>query len=852
MGEVWRATDTRIGREVALKLVPEAFASDPDRLARFDREAKLLASLAHPNIATLFGLEEIEGQRVLAMELVEGETLAARLGRGRLPLEDALEVARQTAAALEEAHEKGVVHRDLKPANLKLTPQGSVKVLDFGLAKAYRGEWSGGSADVSSCPTMSRGETQAGVILGTAPYMAPEQARGMPVDKRADIWAYGVVLFEMLSGRRAFPGETVSDTLAAVIRAEPDWAALPANVPAPIFTLLRRCLRKDRLRRLRDIGEARIAIDECQAGLADVSPGGETSGRRRAWPRAVLIGLVGLLGGAGLARHLVLKSPRAARPSAMRFSAVTTLPGLEAQPSLSPDGRSIAFVSNRSGQFDVWVGLTAGGRLVQITNDPNVDADPRWSPDGSQIAFSKLNDRGRWDIWLVPALGGTPHRVVANGKEPAWSPDGRSIAYANLKAATIWMADATGSNPRALTKAEPGPGFSWQRRPAISHDGLRVAFERRTGGPYMDLGVAEVATGRMRPLTTDIRLAASPAWSHDDASVYFGSSRGGAVNIWKVSSSGGEPEQITVGQGDDADPSLSVDGRRMVFTTYRQKYSIGEVDLDSTQVEARIKWVTSDAARTEIGPVYSPDGRRIAYFSARRGVETESIWVVGADGADPEPLVRDGYRNIFPLWAADGQSLLFSSWSDDMELVVRRAVLVGGPAELVTSEFLLGPHTDSRGRLVGSSPDGHGKIYDPALRKAERLEACVGEGFRWSPDGSRLAFVKPTGSDEPGLWVYDFQGPPKLAFGGWVVAYTWSRRNELLVAEGKPDLRALLSRVRQDGLGRETLRFTLPIPFAYWDHDFYMAIDASPDGRRLALSAPEQMEADIAMIEGFP
>jgi hypothetical protein len=291
----------------------------------------------------------------------------------------------------------------------------------------------------------------------------------------------------------------------------------------------------------------------------------------------------------------------------------------------------------------------------------------------------------------------------------------------------------------------------------------------------------------------------------------------------------------------------------MVFTTYREKYSIGEVDLDSTQAEGRIKWLSSDTARSEMGPAYSPDGRRIAYFSMRRGVESESIWVVGADGADPEPLVRDGYRNIFPRWAADGQSLLFNSWSaDDMKLVVRRAVLVGGPAELVTSELLLLPYTDSRGRLVGSSPDGHGKIYDPALRKAERLEACVGERFRWSPDGSRLAFVKPTGSDEPGLWVYDFQGPPKLAFGGWVVAYAWSRGNELLVAEGKPDLRAVLSRVRHDGLGRETLRFTLPIGFAYWYHDLYLTIDASPDGRRLALDAPEQMEADIAIIEGLP
>ena len=279
MGEVYRARDTKLGREVAIKILPKLFTSDPDRLARFEREARVLASLNHPHIGAIYGLEETDGMRALVLELVHGETLADRIARGPIPLTDALSIARQMADALEAAHEKGIVHRDLKPANIKLTPDGVVKVLDFGLAKAASSDRA--PADLTQLPAVTVEATREGLILGTPSYMSPEQARGAPVDKRTDVWAFGVVVFEMLTGRQAFEGVTISDVLAKVIEREPDWTALPASTPPRLRELLRRCVRKDPKTRLQAIGDARVQIEELISGATE-----ETATAVAAQPRA--------------------------------------------------------------------------------------------------------------------------------------------------------------------------------------------------------------------------------------------------------------------------------------------------------------------------------------------------------------------------------------------------------------------------------------------------------------------------------------------------------------------------------------------------------------------------------------
>ena len=413
MGEVWRATDTKLGRDVAIKILPEAFAADAGRIERFQREAQVLASLNHPNIAAIYGMEE----GALVMELVEGPTLADRIVRGPLPVDEALAVARQIAEALESAHEKGIVHRDLKPANIKLTPQGRVKVLDFGLAKAMAGEVVPGDPD--SSPTRTMEATLAGTILGTAAYMSPEQARAQGVDRRADIWAFGAVLYEMLTGHRAFSGKTTADILAAVLNAEPDDSLLPAELSGRIRYLLKRCLRKKLGERLRDIGEARIWIDEAseEASLPDRAP---QTLRGRGWVAAVCALVAGALMGAYLWRML-------AAPAATPAWRGVYLggPSNALGPRISPDGKTLAFQAMVDGLMQVAVMKPETGSWTVLTRERKHGPvqEIAWSPDETRLYFSRFLG-SQTAVYRIPVLGGEERLVLDAALNPEMLPDG--------------------------------------------------------------------------------------------------------------------------------------------------------------------------------------------------------------------------------------------------------------------------------------------------------------------------------------------------------------------------------------------------------------------------------------------
>jgi serine/threonine protein kinase len=394
MGEVYRARDTTLARDVALKILPESFALDPDRLARFKREAQVLASLNHPNIAAIYGFDESNGVQALVLELVEGPTLADRIAQGSIPIDEALPIAHQIAEALEAAHAKGIVHRDLKPANIAITTDGKVKVLDFGLAKLSPDPVAG--TDLSRFPTIAASVTGEGVILGTVPYMGPEQVRGLDVDKRADIWAFGCVVYEALSGHRAFAAETLSDAIAAILAGEPAWKLLPDGLPAAVRRLLRRCLEKDLRRRLHDIGDARLELEDAgDEATVDASPTQRTAVR---------------------SRHV-------------EFQRLTDFSGMKESPAVSPDGKMVAFVALAGGRRQILIRLLAGGAPLQVTRDDTDHEHPRWALDSSTLIYYTPSGRpGEGTICEISALGGPPRRVATAMAGGDISHDGQRIA----------------------------------------------------------------------------------------------------------------------------------------------------------------------------------------------------------------------------------------------------------------------------------------------------------------------------------------------------------------------------------------------------------------------------------------
>ena len=856
MGEVYRARDTRLNRIVAIKVLPSHIATRPGFLQRFEREARAIAAVEHLNICPLYDVGADSGVNYLVMQYIEGETLADRLARGPMPWRDAVGVAQQIAAGLDAAHQQGIVHRDLKPSNIRLTSDGQVKLVDFGLAKAVSAL---SSADPEFSPTVSASPTEAGAILGTAAYMSPEQARGQSLDKRTDIWAFGSVLYEMLTGRKAFAGATVADLFAAVIGREPDWDALPADTPRRLRDLLFRCLQKDPVRRLRDVGDARLELDDVFAEPADVPT--PIGAKPKRWS-TVLAWCLALAAIAGAVALLLFWRPTArATPSMMRFSSVTSFAGVEGQPSLSPDGRQVAFVSNRDGQWDLYVTLVTGGDPIRLSNDPNLEAQPRWSPDGTTILFSRLNETGLQDIWVTPAFPGTPRRLIQNALTPAWSADGRRIAYSASN--VIWICDATGTNPRAVTKADPAPLF--QHQPAFSHSGRQVAFVRRRLGPRSELALADVETGVVRTLTSDEALALSPVWSSDDRFIYFSSSRGGTMNIWRMTVATGEAMQITAGQGDDTEVDVSADGKRLIFATYRANTNLAEISFDGSPTGQR-KWLTKDVALSETAPRYSPDGRRIAYFTNRTGTAREDIWVMDADGGNVTKLFGDDQTNVYPRWSPDGQDIYFYTrypgvLNQDAQL--RRIALAGGAPETLPVKpyfpFWGWGDVARDGRFLFRTSDTTGEWFDPRTNRHDPVPDLPGDPS-FSRDGLAYAFATRTDGQgtgktdaagkelRPGLWIDTIGQGRRQVFEGWVVWFAWSGHGDLFFIEGHADLKSTLWRISPGGVRTLALK---EVPFFRrpFDGAWIARFDVHPDGRRIVVEGLESYEADIGMIE---
>ena len=794
MGEVYRARDTRLDRDVAIKILPQVFTNHPERLARFEREARLLAALNHPNVGAIYGLEEIDGARALVLELVEGETLADRIRRGPAPVADALAIARQIADALDAAHEKGIVHRDLKPANIKVTPDGVVKVLDFGLAKAATGE--GSTPDLTRSPTMTVGGTLEGTILGTAAYMSPEQTRGQAVDKRTDIWAFGCVLYELLTGDLTFPGETVSDTIAAILRREPDWAALPATTPPRVARLLQRSLEKDLKRRLRDIADARAELDDALEGgnapamVVGRPPLVSAHSPWSRWASIVLIALASALAGWSVRRL----SPVPDNPlSNATFTRLTNFEGDEAQPTLSPDGKFAAFLSDRDGPLDVWLTQVGSGRFSSLTPESHMPTvrptrNIGFSGDGSQIWFGGA-PVGRMRI--MPMMGGpaTPF-LVDRAVEVAWSSDGaRMVYHTDAPGDPMFVADRAGVGAKEIF-ADPIVG-GHNHHQAWSPDGRWIYFTRGIQDTWqMDLWRIAATGGQPERLTHHDAYVGFPTPIDDRNVLYIAKDHEGSGPwLWTLDTNSRATRRVAFGTeqylsiagsaghrrlvASVANPSASLwtvpildhpaedgDARPMVLPTVRAlapRVAGRSLFYLSSQGTGDGLWRFEDGKAVEIlkgsdealfePPAISADGRQVAVILRREG--KLRLHVLSADGGDLQSLAEQINIQRSVCWSPDGKWIVAGGIDDrgpglfkiplDHSTPVRLiAGTANDPVWSPSGDLIVysGANVSVDAPLLAIRPDGT-KVELPPIRL--RVE---GKRYRFVPNGLALVYAQ--------------------------------------------------------------------------------------------------------------
>jgi Tol biopolymer transport system component len=789
MGEVYLARDTTLARDVAIKVMPEQWAADPMRLARFEREARALAALNHPNIGAIYGLERTSDVTALVMELVEGDDLSQRVARGAVPIDEALPIAKQIADGLEAAHEKGIVHRDLKPANIKVAREGIVKILDFGLAKiAVPEAVDGPSNRLNKPPTPVSAGTREGSLLGTAAYMSPEQARAQQVDKRTDIWAFGCVLYELLTGRAAFTGATTTDTLAAVVNREPDWHLLPGTTPAAVRHLLRRCLEKDPKRRLHDIADARIEIEDAIGGTTkgDAGQAPRPAFRRNRLPWVALAVALALFA----VTIIVPRLPQAPPPAERRFQIVLPSSTVAPVPAISPDGEKLVYVGISDGEPRLWVHSLISGTARPLAGT-GFATSPFWSADSRAIAFfvrdsasrtpggmrlkhididsgtvetltmAQGGSSGSWNragvilfqsefmgpIARIAATGGQATAVVPEApviqNAPSFLPDGRRFLFHvtnnDSNSRGIYLGSLDGSPPQRLLDAEyfayhaPSGHLLFVRRGILFAQRLDLKQAKVTGTPYQ---VADRAGGRVSV--------------SDDGSIAFRVGVPNALAARQFAWFDRTGRKIAnVGEPFDGgrSPNMSPDGRRVaMYRRVEGDFDIWLLDVDRGIV-ARFTLDTGD----QVNPIWSPDGRRIVYLW--RGAGASQLYQKRTDAAGKEePLLVTAQDKSPSDWSPDGRYVLYRNTDPKTGEDLWALPLDGDhkPFPVVRTDF-----NEQDGQF---SPDGRWLAYQ-SNQSGGRVEIYVqpfpgpgapiqvsssgGSQVRWRSDGQELFYAAP-------------------------------------------------------------------------------------------------------------
>ncbi len=865
MGEVYRASDTRLKREVAIKVLPEAFARDAERMKRFEREAQVLASLNHPNVASIYGIEEADGARALVLELVEGPTLAERIVSGALPVDEALRIASQIAHGLEAAHEKAVVHRDLKPANVKLTSDGDVKILDFGLAKALEVEPP--RVDESISPTLTRA-TQPGVLLGTAAYMSPEQAKGKPADRRADVWAFGVVLYEMLSGKRAFAGEDVSDTLAHVLTKEPDWSALPAGLPVRIRSLLTRCLTKDPKQRLQAIGEARIAVEARESLAPDLSATASP-----AWRRALPWALSGGLLGAAVVMSFSApwrSSPREApvRVSAELGADVSLFTDFSTAAVLSPDGAVLAFVATKSAGATRQIYIR---RLDELAASPlpgtEGAAGPFFSPDGEWIAFfaggklKKISVSGGASVTLADTV---------SGSSGTWAEDGTIVFQpSGGPGVSLHRVSAAGGIAAPVTTLEPGEVV--QRFPQVLPGGKALLYTSHQSQASFDNANLVV-----QPLPAGARRVVQKGGYHGR---YLGSGHLVYIREGTLFAAPFDPDRLEL----TGPPVPAVEGvianpfGGAAQFAFSGNGTLAYLSGESVSMSAPIHWMDREGKTTPLRSVpanwsnlsFSPDGQRLA-VQIHDGKQ-DDVWIYEWARDTLTRLTVDDADDGWPVWTPDGHRIAFSSTRGDgvtLNLYWQRADGTGEPERLSDSK-----HTQWAGswhpggkflafferNLQSVSPTSQQfSLSDVMILPMEGdetsgwkpgkpvglvMDAYAQHHPTFSLDGRWLAYQ----SNESGrfeVYVRPFPGPGarrQISNGGGAHP-TWSRAEPELFYNENQRIMIVPYTAAGDSFAAENPRLWSEGRFRRSAALQYRPFDLHPDGKRFALALPTEAE----------
>ncbi len=815
MGEVWRAKDTKLGREVAIKTLPEEFAQDADRLARFEREAKLLASLNHPNIAAIHGFEEDNGTHFLVMELVEGDTLADRLKRGAIPVEDSLKLALQITEALEAAHEKGVIHRDLKPANIKVTPDGKVKVLDFGLAKAFAGDES--DVSVSNSPTLSMAATQQGIILGTAAYMSPEQARGETTDNRADIWAFGCVLFETLTGEKTWTGRTVTDVIAALVAREPEWKRLPPNLHPRIRFLLERCLEKESKDRHHGIDEARLEIQKAVAepGVALTQPvAGLAQPRPQSKLPSVAVFAVGLVIAGVAVWNLKPSDPRPVSRSEYVLPEVRNF-RQTARPVLTFSSDGSRFVYNATGGLYLRSIDELESRVISGT-EATLD-NPTFSPDGEWLAYWSVTDT---QLKKIATVGGAPVSLAEIAVRPSgisWDVDD-AILYGGSEG--IMRVSANGGEPELLIpNLDEGPIVVY---PHLLPDGNAVLFGIAAG----QVGVQSLDSEEPQLLFP----GEHPRYVSTGHIIYF---QGGALfalpfDLGALEVTGGPVPLVEGVRGGPPQYAVSESGS-LIYVPGAGSDAVAN---------AVLAWVDRNGAREPLPvpprpyrqPQISPDGTRLAVEAVDASGDSD-IWVYDLDGSTQMRQMTGEGNNSHPIWTPDGERLTFASDRDGQVRIYWQLADLSGVAEPLTEpEEGLEPRPDS-----------------------------------WATDGQTLAFTRGSSIASEGVWIFSLDdGAVTEVFAGGSVHPGYSNAGSPAFS---PDGRWLVYRRNVDGEGGQL--FMEPFPTTgtefrltqdggsapMWSRDgrelFYRRNAQTIAGLAAGARSPNLMAVDIS-LEGTP